>query len=234
MSKIPINLTPLPVPVGVQAANINQLFQLWSQFVEASINVDSVSFFVTGTVDPQSNTGLFFNAAQNQFKSWDAALGKYVPISSIQIGDTKLSFLAGDDIANGWLLCDGRGVQAITGLSQAQKVVVETLFGVNGNIPDISPPNSIGSLPANGAIGNIAVPAITPANGVIGGLPVSVVYNDAEVKALRDGTETLRDSTAALATATTQIRDAAEQIRDAVAGATTTTNAAWKVFVGYP
>ena len=234
MPRIPINITPLPVPVGVQAININQLFQLWSQFVEASIDMANVSFFIQGTVDPSSDQGLFFNTNQNMFKVWSISQGKYLPISDVQVGDTKLSFVTGDDINNGWLVCDGRGVQTLTGISQAQKLNVETLFGVNGSLPQLAPPQSMGNLPANGSIASIQVPAITPADGVIGGLSIGATYGQGEVKALRDGTETLRDSTAALAVSTTRLRDATEQIRDAIAGATANTNAVWKVFVGYP
>lgn len=234
MPRIPINITPLPVPVGVQALNINQLFQLWSQFVEASIDLANVSFFIQGTVDPASDQGLFFNTNQNMFKVWSISQGKYLPISDIQVGDTKLSFVTGDDINNGWLVCDGRGVQTLTGISQAQKLNVETLFGVNGSLPQLAPPQSMGNLPANGSIASIPVPTITPAGGVIGGLPIGAVYDQGEVGALRDGTETLRSSTAALSVTTTRLRDATEQIRDAIAGATANTDAVWKVFVGYP
>lgn len=234
MSRIPINITPLPVPVGVQAININQLVQLWSQFVEASIDLANVSFFIQGTVDPSSDQGLFFNVNQNMFKAWSISQGKYLPISDIQVGDTKLSFVTGDDINNGWLVCDGRGVQTLTGISQAQKINIETLFGVNGNLPQLAPPQSLGNLPANNAIASITVPAITPADGVIRGLTIGATYDKAEVDALRDSTEVLRDSTAALAVSTTRLRDATEQIRGAIAGATATTNASWKVFVGYP
>ena len=234
MSRIPINITPLPVPVGVQALNINQLFQLWSQFVEASIDLANVSFFIQGTVDPASDQGLFFNTNQNMFKVWSISQGKYLPISDIQVGDTKLSFVTGDDINNGWLVCDGRGVQTLTGISQAQKLNVETLFGVNGSLPQLAPPQSMGNLPANGSIASIPVPTITPAGGVIGGLPIGAVYDQGEVGALRDGAETLRSSTAALSVTTTRLRDATEQIRDAIAGATANTDAVWKVFVGYP
>ena len=234
MSRIPINITPLPVPVGVQALNINQLFQLWSQFVEASIDLANVSFFIQGTVDPASDQGLFFNTNQNMFKVWSISQGKYLPISDIQVGDTKLSFVTGDDINNGWLVCDGRGVQTLTGISQAQKLNVEILFGVNGSIPQLAPPQSMGNLPANGSIASIPVPTITPAGGVIGGLPIGAVYAQGEVGALRDGTETLRSSAAALSVTTTRLRDATEQIRDAIAGATANTDAVWKVFVGYP
>jgi hypothetical protein len=92
----------------------------------------------------------------------------------------------------------------------------------------------MGNLPANGSIASIPVPTITPAGGVIGGLPIGAVYDQGEVGALRDGTETLRSSTAALSVTTTRLRDATEQIRDAIAGATANTDAVWKVFVGYP
>jgi len=234
MSKIPVNLTPLPVPVGVQAMSINQLFQLWSQFVEASIDVANVSFFIQGTVDPQSDQGLFFNTNQNQFKVWSISQGKYLPISNIQVGDTKLTYVGGDDVTNGWLVCDGRGVQTLTGISQSQKLNVETLFGVSGNLPTLAPPQALGNLPANNAIASILVPTIVPADGAIGALPFDVTYDQSEVVALRDNTETLRDSTAALATSVTRIRDAAEQIRDAVAGTNATSTAVWKIFVGYP
>ena len=41
---IPITLTPVPVPVGVKATDINQLVTIITQYIAGSINQD-VSFF---------------------------------------------------------------------------------------------------------------------------------------------------------------------------------------------
>lgn len=139
MSTIPIVITPLPVPVGAQALNINQLIALISKHLSASIDVDNVSFFLQGFVAPSSDQGLFFNKFSNQFQIWSSSQGKYIPVSTdLQVGDAKLSFVSGDDVNAGWLVCNGRSVNSITGISNNQKQILITLFGASGNLPSLT------------------------------------------------------------------------------------------------
>ena len=81
---IPITLTPIPVPVGVKATDINQLITIITQFTAASVNAD-VSFFQIVSADPtQMTTPLIFNTSQGVFKYWDTTVGKYTPVSQFQ------------------------------------------------------------------------------------------------------------------------------------------------------
>jgi len=232
---IPITLTTLPVPVGIQALNINQLFQLWTNYVEASIDNSGFSFFLQGAIDPSTDVGLFFNTAANKFKVWNSSSGRYLPITDLQIGDSKISFVGGDELSSGWVVCDGRAISNIVGLSQIQKGNLQSLFGTTGNIPTLAAQAGITGLPAVTTASSIAFPDITPANNVIGSLPFSAAYTATESEALRDDTETLRDATQTLTdgvknlqTVTTQFLSAVTAVQSGSAFGT------WKIWAGYP
>lgn len=131
---VPVQFTPLPAPVGIKAINFNQMLGLICQYIQASIG-QNVSFFLQGSNFPTSDQGIFYNQTTQQFGAWNAALGRYVPLSTIQVGDGKPSYVAGDDAVHGWIVLDGRNVNSVTGINQAQKSNLETLFGVGGTMP---------------------------------------------------------------------------------------------------
>lgn len=234
MSKIPINLAPLPVSPGMKILNLNQMLSMVASHLEASITASNISFFITSTVDPQSDQGLVFNSSQNLFKRWDGENGKYVPIAPISVGDSKLSFISGDDVTNGWVQLDGRNINNVLGVTQNQKSNLETMFGANGTLPTIQPPTDVSGLPAKNSIKNITIAPTAPTNGVISGISIGSPPVQAEVEALRDDTEILRDSVDSLNNSVILLRDKTDAINSALLGSSSINNVNYKVFCGYP
>lgn len=223
-TNIPIKLVASPSG----KTNIDQLMVYFVKYIGASISAN-VNWFITGTVDPNSSQGLFFNTAQNVFKSWSNGLGKYVPIGAHVVGTVIDTFVGGDEPSLGYVLLDGRSINAITGISTAQKTALESLFSVGGAVPNIPVFRGFNTAPADGAFSGIDFPDVAPANGVIGGC--------VDVATLAPATETLRDSTDTLNTQTKTVRNTAETLLVAVnsaAGLNATNPIYKKVFVGYP
>ncbi len=133
-STIPIILTALPVPTGIQATDFNQLLALVAKYLQGSIST-SVSFFLQGSNFPLSDQGIFYNQTTHQFGAWNASLGRYVPLTTLVVGDAKPSYVGGDDPVNGWIVLNGRNVNEVAGITQFQKANLETLFGVSGIMP---------------------------------------------------------------------------------------------------
>lgn len=229
---IPITLTPVPVPVGVRATDINQLITIITQFTAASVNAD-VSFFQIVSVDPtQMTTPLIFNTGQGVFKYWDTTVGKYTPITPFQPGDIKNTFNGGDSPQTGWIDCDGRPITTVPNISAAQQGVLNALFGVGGTLPDLSPVQGFSNLPASNAFTNVSVPNTTPPNGQIGNLPFSGDYSAVESQNLAANTETLRDSQDDLRAAVVTMQGLSNQVLQAMISPVTGLTA--QVFVGYP
>lgn len=229
--KIPIIITATPAPTGIKSLTFDQLNANLVKYQEAYIS-DDVSFFLQGPSDPASDSGIFYNTAANRFKSWDANLGRYIPISELQVGDLKPSAVAGDDVASGWIQLDGRDIDLVTGISQAQKTILETLYGANGTLPDYTFLSGLNSLPPDTTFSSISNPSVEPANNVISNLPVSNAYDNLEVKALRDNTESVRDSADKTQQALTASLAASEKVLNAL-NQSGTSGPKWKVFVGY-
>ncbi len=211
MANIPITLTPLAVPVGIEAINFDQLLTLISQYVGAQISAD-VSFFVQGSNWPLSDQGIFFNQTTAQFGTWNTGQGKYLPITDLVIGDMKSSFVAGDNTADGWIQLDGRSINAVTGINQDQKSALEGLFGANANLPNYTFLSGLSNLPADGSFSGVDIPAPDPSQAAIGALPIGSGYDQDEVAALRNSTAVLAGSNASLNAATAQIRGYAESM----------------------
>lgn len=229
---IPITLTPVPVPVGVKAADINQLLTIITQFVSASVSGD-VSFFQIVTVDPTAfTTTLIFNSSQGIFKYWDTGSGKYLPVSVFQPGDIKNTFISGDSPQTGWIVCDGRPIGEVPNISQNQQSVLNNLFGVGGKLPDLTPLQGIKNLPASGAFSSISVPATVPPTNQIANLPFSSEYNPVEPQNLASNTESLRGSQNSLRTAVAAMQSVSEQMLEAFT--VPATGMVVCVFVGYP
>ena len=131
---IPLTLSALPVPAGIDVATIDELIQLICTYMEGEIST-SVSFFLQGVNFPASDQGIFYNQTTNRFGAWNSTLGKYIPVSDLQVGDMKLSVVGGDDPANGWVQLDGRPVSDVAGLSQLQMSNLQTIYGANNNLP---------------------------------------------------------------------------------------------------
>lgn len=234
MQTIPITLTPTPVPVGITYADINQLIQIVSRYMAAQIS-DDVTFVLTGAADPTAFvTLLFFNTTQGVWKYWDTGLGRYVAVTQFQPGDTKTTFLAGDQIQQGWVVLDGRAISAIQGISQNQAAILTTLFGIGGSLPTVTPLTSLQGLPATGAISDITVSDIQPPTGQIGALPFGATYDPTQPQALGSNTETLRNSAEDLKTSVAAIQTQAEAMLAALNNGTTGTPLYSLVFCGYP
>lgn len=230
---IPITLNPVPVPVGISAATIDQLLTVICQYVQGQIS-DDVTFVLTGAADPTAFvTLLFFNTAQGVWKYWDAGLGAYVAVTQFQPGDIKNTFISGDEIQQGWVLLDGRAISAIQGLSQTQAQVLQTLFGAQGSLPTVTPLQSLANLPAANAFSAITVAAIAPPAGTLSALPFSSSYNPVESQNLAGGAETLRGSTADLQASVTAIQGVASLVLNSLNNAGAATIYA-KIFVSFP
>ena len=236
MSVIPISLTALPVPVGIKASNMNELLSLLAQYLEASIH-DNVSFFLQGSNFPDSDQGIFYNQTIGKFGDWNAALGKYIPISDVAVGDIRASYVGGDDLVNGWVVMDGRLISAVPGLTQLQKSNLQTLFGgaASATVPNLPFLAGLQNPPANGSFANIAQPAVDPQKGYIGALAIDASYVQSQVAALRDAAEQLDDSVNSLDTTVSTMKGVAESLLNSLNASTASgTGPKNRVFVGYP
>lgn len=229
---IPITLTPVPVPVGVKATDINQLITIITQYTAASVNAN-VSFFQIVSADPtQITTPLIFNSTQGVFKYWDTTVGKYMPISPFQPGDIKNTFSGGDSPQTGWIDCDGRPIGEVPNISANQQGVLNALFGVGGNLPDLSPVQGFSNLPTANAFASVTVPNTTPPDNQIQNLPFSSSYDPVESQNLAANTENLRDSQDTLRSAVVTMQGLSNQVLQAMINPVTGLTA--QVFVGYP
>ncbi len=233
MQTIPIRLTASTPPVSIQATDFAQLLTLISQYMSGQIQ-DDVTFVQTGASDPtQFVTLLFFNTSQGVFKYWDTGAGRYLAVTQFIPGDVKNSFVAGDEIQQGWILLDGRLISSIQGISQDQASVLEILFGLGGSLPTVTPLQSLAGLPANSAFSSITISDILPPVNQIGNLPFSGSYDPGQSQALATNTETLRGSTSSLKDSVASIRTVSASILAALNGTGPATLYA-KVFAGYP
>jgi hypothetical protein len=200
--------------------------------ISESVNLNNVSFFTQGSVDPVSDQGIFFNVAQNVFKSWNTALGKYVPVVTTKNGDVKYSYLGGDELTDGWVLLDGRAIAAVAGITTPQKNVLESIFGTGAYIPDVKTLGAFAGMPTAATINAISIPTVSPAVGVIGALPIAAGYSQSEVTALKNATETLDVSSHATQAGAASLKTQVAAIASALAPNTITSYV--KIFVGYP
>ena len=229
---IPISLQAVPVPVGIQAATIDQLLTVISQYISGSISAD-VSFFTQGASDPtQFVTPLFYNTNQNIFKGWDTGTGSYLPITEHLPGDTKNSFVDGDEISDGWIKLDGRQNSSVSGLSLRQQSILTQLFP-SGTIPVVAAFAGLVGMPMSGAFSAVSLPDVNPPQNQIANLPFSGTYSATESQNLASNTETLRTSAVTINDGAKSIRDNAEKMLDALNGTSSTPLYA-KVFIGYP
>ena len=234
-TNIPIYLTPIPVPVGVEAIDINGLLSIIAEYMTGQIS-QNVSFFIQGTVPPTSNQGIFYNTNTKRFEDWNSGYGAYTPISELQVGDMKAAYRQSDDVANGWVLLNGRAISSIVGITQIQKNNLDTLFPSAGTptLPNLSFISGLSGLPASNAFSGINNPASTPTPGTIGALSVSSTYQQAEVQALRNNTETLSSSVNTLQLATASIQSASNTVLQSLLNVNSVTGPKWFVFCGYP
>lgn len=137
MSRLPIAFTYTPVSGPVRALDINQLLALIaSQLVG---EVDS-AFAGLSQLDfiPTVRQGLIFHTPSQLFYVWDDTAGKYVPLTQpLAFGDVKLSFVAGDEPAEGFVVLDGRTISGIAGLASYQLSALTSLFGTT--LPNLLP-----------------------------------------------------------------------------------------------
>ena len=135
-TSIPIKLTPLPAPLSVEYANFDELIVLACKYIAASIGAN-VSFFIQGPSAPLSDQGIFYNTYVGKFMRWSPNDGKYIYITDFVVGMLSSSYVLGDDVANGWIVLDGRAINSISGITVQQQNVLSTLFGANANLPTV-------------------------------------------------------------------------------------------------
>lgn len=230
MATIPITFSPLTVPVSVQATNINQLLAIISQYLSGQISAN-VSFFQQGSNWPLSDQGIFFNQTTQQFGTWSTAQGKYLPITDLIIGDTKASFVAGDDTADGWIQLDGRAINSVTGITNDQKSALQSLFGVDANLPNYTFLSGLNGLPDTGSFSDIVNPASAPTQAAVQALTIGGSYSQTEVAALRDNTATLAGSSTAIQAALAQSIGYSESVLTSL-NAGGVAGPKWFVYVG--
>lgn len=228
---IPIKLVNLPVPVGVEAADINQLLALMAQYLSGTISAN-VSFFLQGSNFPTSNQGIFYNQSTNRFGNWNTQLGKYINISDLQVGDVKPSYVAGDDPANGWVVLDGRKVANVPNLTQLQYSNLDMLFS-DKTLPNLPFLAGLNNPPAVGTFSSITQSAVQPVKGYIGSLAIDATYTQSQVAALRDASEQLDTSVNNLNTTVATMKSASEQLLASI-NSNVSTSGPWnKIFVGF-
>lgn len=222
MTAIPITLTPVPVPVGVSYSSINQLLTIISQYVAGQIQAN-VTFIQEFANDPSTFQGnLIFNTTEGLWKRWDLGTTSYQPLTAFTYGDTKNTFVSGDDTTNGWIVCDGRKISAIQNITATQAAVLQSLFGVNGSLPVVNPLQALSGLPQNNAFADISNPAVQPPANQIGSLPFSNPPAQTEVQALATNTENLDASVITLQAAVASIITNSEAVLDSLNGSQAT------------
>lgn len=143
-NQVPIVLTPIPAPVGITAADFNQLLTNICQYISAVIQ-QNVSFFQTFASPPAFYSGdLIFVTGLENFMTWDTGTGQYIPLNQLQIGATiQQSVIYGapsfDDIQNGFIYLNGRAIDSIAGLSASQLANLHALYPNGGDLPNIQP-----------------------------------------------------------------------------------------------
>lgn len=231
-TNIPITLSPIPVPVGVEAVNINDLLSIISEYMSGQIST-SVSFFIQNSVPPTSDQGIFYNTTTFRFERWNSTTGAYQPISEITVGDMKVSMLQTDDVTNGWVLLNGRSINNVANVTQVQKNNLTNLFP-SGILPNYAFLGGLSSLPASNAFTSISNPTVTPTPGTIGSITISASYQQSELTTLRNNTETLANSTNTLQVAVGNIQSYTNAILQSLLNTSSTFGPKWFVFCGYP
>lgn len=232
-TQIPITLNANPVPVGVQAVNINDLLNIVAEYVSGTIS-QNVSFFIQGATAPQSNQGIFYNTSTRRFEDWSSAAGAYIPISENIVGDLKVALSQSDDPSNGWILLNGRTINSLNNITQLQKSNLETLFGSGGSLPNYSFLGALVGLPSSGAFTAITNNQIQPNTGTIGAISIGTDYSQTQITSLRNNTETLLDSTSNLQAVVAQVQSTSDQVLNSLLASNTTLGPKWFVFCGYP
>lgn len=230
---IPITLNANPVPVGIQAVNINDLLNIVAEYVSGTIS-QNVSFFIQGSTPPQSNQGIFYNTTTRRFEDWSSTAGAYLPITENSVGDLKVALSQVDDPANGWILLNGRSINSLSNITQLQKSNLETLFGVNSSLPNYSFLGALVGLPSSGAFSAITNNPIQPNVGAIGSINIGSTYDQTQITTLRNNTETLLGSTNNLQSVVSQVQATSDQVLNALLSGSAVLGPRWFVFCGYP
>lgn len=229
---IPITLQPGTPPANFSYANFSQLLTAICRYVSGSIRAD-VSFFLEVMVTPTVYAGanLVYNSVQRVFKGWNPNTGSYVTITQYAIGDVKHSFVAEDDVQNGWVLLNGRAFTAVPGLNAAQIAALQATFG-GTTLPTWTPVNGA-DLPASDSFSGITKPTINPGEYAFAGITVSDPPTQAEVQEIADLSQELRLSVGDVAAQASEIQDKSADLLEALR-TNTTPPLVMLTFVGYP
>lgn len=128
MSQIPVRFQPVTITKALKALDINQLIAIFCKYVSAYIDLPNVAIIPAAAVTPTSNQGIFYNTTSQQFMVWNTSTGGYTPMGSSPVGDVKESYNTSDDVANGWVVMNGRTIDGITTLTGGQKTNLKTYF----------------------------------------------------------------------------------------------------------
>jgi hypothetical protein len=140
---IPITLIPVTPPVGLVAADMDQLLIIISQYISGQIQAN-VSFFQEFSAPPSTfNGNLIFVTNLNNFMVWQTSTGTYQPLSQLSIGSViqqsvQYALPSYDDLLNGWFYLNGRNLGTIVGVSAVQYANLQALYP-NGFLPNIQP-----------------------------------------------------------------------------------------------
>lgn len=231
---IPLSLSWQPLGVGVQGLTLDQLGEIIAEQLVGSISA-TVSFYAQGPSTPtQFVTEQFFNTSNNVWYGWNTASAKYLPSTQFQIGQVVNTYNQGDNVNQGWITCNGRPLTSIANISATQLAVLQSLFGVGGNLPNITPLSGLTGLPQNGSFSGITNPAVAPAAATFSGLNVSNPPTQADVQAITANCETLDGSTIVLQEALAAALVVAEKMLDSMNGSTTGPTLYAQVFCGLP
>ncbi len=143
-NQFPVVLTPQTAPVGIAAADFNQLLANICQYIQASVGAN-VSFFQEFASPPAFFSGnLIYVTGLGNFMVWDVGTGQYNPLNQLQIGAViQQSEIYGqpsfDDLQNGFIYLNGRAISSITGLSATQIANLNALYPNGGILPNIQP-----------------------------------------------------------------------------------------------
>lgn len=143
IQSIPITLSATPAPVGITAANFNQLVANIAQYLTGNIQAN-VSFFQIFAGPPAYYAGdVIFVTNLGNFMVWNTGSGSYQAMNQFSIGAVVqqavvYSAPSYDDLVNGWVYLNGRQISAITGLSGDQVANLNALF-VSGFLANIQP-----------------------------------------------------------------------------------------------
>lgn len=185
IKSFPLTLVAQVAPVGISAANFNQLLTNICAYISATVQAN-VSFFQTFSSPPATFQGdLIFVTGLENFMVWDTGSGQYNPLNQIPIGGVlQQAVIYGapsfDDLQNGFVYLNGRAIASIAGLSATQLANLTALFPNGGFLPNIQP------LPSFPEHQSAIVGTLTSGTGFVNGETVTQTTSGATAEVYLD------------------------------------------------